>query len=223
MTEGTELWDWQFTVEILPLLLSGLAVTAQAVVLGMLLAVTLGLVWELLRRSRWRLLAWTASGCVELPRGTPLLIQLYFLYYTLPTIGISWPPMVIGVIGLGVYYASYTAEVYRAGIDAVPRGQWEAAAALNLSGWQTYRHAILPQAIPPMLPVLGNYLIAMFKDTPLLSAITVIEMLQQAKNIGNEQFRYLEPLTLAGILYLVLSLLAGLWVGHLERRHGIPT
>src|SRR5690606_29780824 len=107
-----------------------------------------------------------------------LLIQLYFLYYVLPTTGIVLSPMVTGVIGLGLHYSSYTAEVYRAGINAVPRGQWEAARSLHLNRWQTYRHVILPQAIPPMIPVLGNYLIAMFKDTPLLSAITIVEMLQ---------------------------------------------
>ena len=221
MNGDQELWDWQFAIDILPMLLAGLWVTVQAVVLGMLLAVTLGLLWEILRRSNSRFLAWPAIGVVEFVRSTPLLIQLYFLYYVLPTVGLIFSPLFTGVIGLGLYYSSYTAEVYRAGINAVGHGQWEAAKALNLNLLQTYHHVILPQAITPMIPVLGNYLIAMFKDTPLLSAITIVEVLQQAKNIGSEEFRYLEPLTMVGLMYLFLSLLSGFWVGHLETRYRI--
>jgi polar amino acid transport system permease protein len=117
---------------------------------------------------------------------------------------------------LGLHYSCFTAEVYRAGIEGVPAGQWDAARALDLSRYQTYRHVILPQAIPPILPALGNYLIAMFKDTPLLSAITVVEVLQQALNFGSEHFRYLEPLTVVGAMYLVLSLISGTLVHWLE-------
>lgn len=107
--------------------------------------------------------------------------------------------------------------MYRAGINAVPAGQWQAAKALNLGRWQTYRHVVLPQAIPPVIPALGNYLIAMFKDTPLLSAITVLETLQRAKIIGNETFRYLEPLTIVGIIFLILSVLSGFAVSWLQK------
>ena len=120
------------------------------------------------------------------------------------------------MIALGLHYSCYTSEVYRAGINAVPSGQWYAAKALNLSRWQAYRHVILPQAIPPVVPALGNYLIAMFKDTPLLSAITVLEMLERAKIIGNETFRYLEPLTIVGLIFLVLSVLSGFGINWLK-------
>src|SRR5690606_13471664 len=106
---------------------------------------------------RW--LAVPVAGFVEFVRSTPLLIQLYFLYYVLPDYGLSLSPFATGVIALGVHYACYTAEVYRAGIEAVPRGQWEAARALNLSPAATWRHVILPQAVPATLPMLGNYLI----------------------------------------------------------------
>ena len=121
-------------------------------------------------------------------------------------------------MGLGLHYSAYTAEVYRAGIDNVAKGQWEAAMALNLSRVDTFRRIILPQAIPPMLPALGNYLVAMFKETPMLSAITVTELLQTAKLIGADTFRYLEPFTLVGILFLALSLLSARFVEKLEER-----
>jgi polar amino acid transport system permease protein len=124
------------------------------------------------------------------------------------------------VIGLGVHYATYTSEVYRAGIEGVPKGQWEAATALNLPTSRVWRSVVLPQAIPRVLPALGNYVIAMFKETPLLSAITVLEMLAAAKGLGNETFRYLEPLTMVGLLFLLVSLPASLSVRRLERRYG---
>jgi polar amino acid transport system permease protein len=136
----------------------------------------------------------------------------------LPGLDLQPSAFLTGVLALGVHFSSYTAEVYRAGIEAVPRGQWDAAKALNLTPLQVYRHVVLPQAIPPVIPALGNYLIAMFKETPLLSAITVVEVLQRALNYGSEHFRYLEPLTMVGILYLIASLSAGTTVRWLEGR-----
>jgi polar amino acid transport system permease protein len=213
------MWSWKVTADVLPLLLRGLWVTIQAVFWGMLLALLLGLVWAVLRRSRSRALAAPTSALVEFVRSTPLLVQLYFLYYfVLPGLDLQPSAFLTGVLALGVHFSSYTAEVYRAGIEAVPRGQWDAAKALNLTPLQVYRHVVLPQAIPPVIPALGNYLIAMFKETPLLSAITVVEVLQRALNYGSEHFRYLEPLTMVGILYLIASLSAGTTVRWLEGR-----
>lgn len=143
---------------------------------------------------------------------------MYFLFYVLPVTGWQMSPLTTGILALGLHYAAYCAEVYRAGIEAVPRGQHEAATALNLSRWRTAVGVVLPQAIPPVVPALGNYLVAMFKDTPLLSAITVVELLQQSKIIGSATFRYTEPLTLVGVLFLVLSLVAAWAVRRLEAR-----
>ncbi|MFA5504498.1 MAG: ectoine/hydroxyectoine ABC transporter permease subunit EhuD, partial [Vulcanimicrobiota bacterium] len=166
-----------FAWEILPFLLQGLQVTVLATVLGFALALVLGLLIAVARRSSVRLLSYPTAFVVEFLRSTPLLVQLYFLFYVLPNLGVSMSPLVTGVLGLGLHYAAYTSEVYRGGIDAVPRGQWEAAVALNLNSMQTFRFIILPQAIPPIIPALGNRLVSMFKDTPLLSAITVVELL----------------------------------------------
>lgn len=211
-------WDWQFAGAILPEVLRGLGVTLTAVFWGMLIALACGLVWAICRRASSAFLSWPVSAGVEFVRSTPLLVQIYFVFYVLPSAGLTLSPLLTGVLALGLHYSCYTSEVYRAGINAVPAGQWQAATALNLTRLQTYKHVILPQAIPPMIPALGNYLIAMFKDTPLLSAITVLEILERAKIIGNETFRYLEPLTIVGVIYLVLSLIAGSAVSWLNRR-----
>ncbi|OZI70737.1 ectoine/hydroxyectoine ABC transporter permease subunit EhuD [Bordetella genomosp. 12] len=214
----TPVFDWKFAWEILPSLGSALLVTVQATILGMLFAIVFGLVLALLRRSPWKAVSWTAGLVVEFVRSTPLLVQMYFLFYVLPSLGLSMSPLITGVLALGLHYAAYCAEVYRAGLEGVPRGQHEAATALNLSPWRTSVDIILPQAIPPVVPALGNYLIAMFKDTPLLSAITVVELLQESKIIGSSTFRYTEPLTLVGIIFLVLSLIAAWGVRRLEAR-----
>lgn len=214
----TPIFDWSFALEILPTLGSALVITIQATVLGMLVAVTLGLVLAMLRRSRLRIVSLPTAFFIEFVRSTPLLVQMYFLFYVLPLTGAQMSPLMTGIVALGLHYATYCAEVYRAGIEAVPRGQWEAATALNMSRWRTTVGVVLPQAIPPVVPALGNYLVAMFKDTPLLSAITVVELLQQSKMIGSATFRYTEPLTLVGLLFLALSLVAAWGVRGLEAR-----
>lgn len=211
-------FDWSFAWSIMPQLLWALRITILATFLGMGLATVLGLVWVLLRRSPWRIVAQTAHYGVEFIRSTPILVQIYFLFYMMPEFGVRLSPMVAGVLALGIHYSAYLAEVYRAGIESIPKGQWEAARALNLSPVQTWQRIILPQAFPPIIPVMGNYLVAMFKDTPMLSAITVLELLQTAKIIGSESFRYLEPLTIVGALFLLLSLLAAQAVRWAERR-----
>jgi polar amino acid transport system permease protein len=211
-------WDWDFTLAILPLLARALRITVAATLAGAALALVLGLVLALLRRSAPRPIAAVTGALVEFVRSTPLLIQLYFLFYVLPRYGLGMSPFVTGVLALGVHYSAYTSEVYRAGIESVARGQWEAARALNLPPRRTFLRIVLPQAIPPVLPALGNYVVAMFKDTPLLSTITVLELLYTAKNVGAETFRYLEPFTLVGVLFLVVSLVAAAAIRALERR-----
>jgi polar amino acid transport system permease protein len=213
-------WSWAFVEEILPDLLRGFVITIQATILGSIVAAVLGLVFAILRRSENRLISRPIGFVVEFIRGTPLLVQLYFLFYVLPDAGILLPPLVAGVIGLGLHYATYTSEVYRAGIDNVPRGQWEAAKAANLSAGQTWRHVILPQALPPMIPALANYFIAMFKETPLLSAITVLELMNEAKSIANYTYRYIEPMTMVGVFFLAVSIPSVIVLRWMERRFG---
>ena len=213
-------WDWDFTWSIMPQLLAGFRITLIATALGAVVAAILGLVFAILRRSRNRLVSRTTGLVVEFIRGTPLLVQLYFIFYVLPDLGIRLPALTAGVIGMGLHYATYASEVYRGGIEAVSRGQWEAARATNLTVRQTWVHVILPQAVPPMIPAMANYLLAMFKETPLLSAITVLELMNQAKSVANSSYRYVEPMTMVGVMFLVISVISVIALRWLERRYG---
>ncbi|MDR0208458.1 MAG: ectoine/hydroxyectoine ABC transporter permease subunit EhuD [Pseudomonas putida] len=211
-------WDWNYVAQILPQLLQASLKTLGITLVGFLIAIVLGLFLAIGRRSRHMVIAWPVTLLIEFIRSTPLLIQVYFLYYVLPNYGVNMSAMQAGILGIGLHYACYLAEVYRGGLDAVPRSQWEAVVALNFAPWTAYRTIILPQAVRPILPPLGNYLIAMLKDTPVLSAITVVEIMQQAKNVGSESFRYLEPITLVGLFFLALSVALAYLVRRLEVR-----
>jgi polar amino acid transport system permease protein len=222
-------WDTStaasFALSILPILLIGLTVTLQAAAAGFGIALALGLVFALLRRSRVRAVSWTTAVVVEFVRDTPLLVQLFFLYYVLPEYGVTLPAFLTGAIALGLQYSAYTSEVYRGGIDAVPRGQWEAARALNLGRWRTYRDVVLPQMVPRIVPALGNYLVAMLKETPVLSVVTVVEMMSLASMIGERTFEYLVPLSMVGAIFLVLTLAFSAGIHRLDKllpKAGIP-
>jgi polar amino acid transport system permease protein len=210
------LFDWGFALEILPQLARAAVVTIEATFLGFALAAVLGLVLALLRRSDNPWVSAITGGFIEFIRSTPVLIQIFFLFFVFPRFGIVIPAFAAGVLALGLHYGCYCSEVYRAGLDGIPRGQWEAATALNLGPARTYWGVIIPQAIPPVVPALGNYLIGMFKETPLLSAIAVLELMQTAKIIGSETFRYLEPITLVGGFFLIMSLVSAAGVRRLE-------
>ena len=209
-------WDWDYARSIVGPLMFGLGVTVEATLAGTAIAVLLGLVLALTRRSRRWWISLPVGALVELVRSTPLLILLYALFYVLPDAHITLSAMATGLMGLGVYYSTYTSEVYRAGIEGVPRGQWEAARALGLSAPRTWIGVILPQAIPAVLPALANQMIAMFKDSALLSTVTIIELLATAQNLGALSYRYLEPFTMVGIFYFVVSYVSSAGVRRLE-------
>jgi polar amino acid transport system permease protein len=179
----------------------------------------LGLVFAVLQRGP-RVVAVIVRWFVEFVRSTPLLVQIFFLYFGLPTLGVVLPALVVGVIALGVHYACYTSEVYRAGIEAVPRGQWEAATALSLPRSRVWTGVVLPQAIPRVIPALGNYVISMFKEVPLLIGVGILDVVGRAQEAGDTYFRYVEPYTMAGLFFLLLSYPASLLVRRLERRVG---
>jgi polar amino acid transport system permease protein len=212
-------WDWNYAFSILPALVEGLVLTLVATVLGSIIAMVLGLVFAVLERGP-RIVAIIVRGFVEFVRSTPLLVQIFFLFFGLPAFGIVLPALVVGVIALGVHYACYTSEVYRAGIEAIPRGQWEAATALSLPRSRVWTGVVLPQAVPRVIPALGNYVISMFKEVPLLLAIGILDVVGKAEEAGNLYFRYVEPYTLAGLFFLLLSYPASLLMRRLERRVG---
>lgn len=208
-------WDWEFAIAIFPEILSAITVTIAATIIAYCISLTAGLVLTLLRRASFKPLALTVAGMIEFIRATPPLVQLFFVYYTTPLTGFQ-----TGAIVLGLHYATYVSEIYRSGIEAVPKSQWEASQALNFTRAQTWRRIILPQAIPPVIPMLGNYLIVLFKETPLLSAIFVVEMMAVAQSIGTSDWRYVEPITIVGFLFLVLSYPSAVFIRYLERKVG---
>jgi polar amino acid transport system permease protein len=213
------MWDWRFAAQVFPEILSVLWITISATIVGFMLAMVLGLVLAIMRRSKNKVFSWPVIGFIEFIRSTPLLVQIFFIYYALPMMsGIYLSAFTAGALALGIHYSTYCSEIYRSGIDAVNRSQWEAATALNFTTLQKWTRVILPQAIPPVIPMLGNYLIAMFKDTPLLAAISLVEILMKAKIIGSESFRYVEPFTIVGLLFLVLSYSSAILLKRLEDR-----
>ena len=214
------IWDNSFALSVLPEIAQGLAITVLITITGTAIAMCIGLVLAIMRRARAKWISLPAEAFVEFVRATPLLVQLYFLYFGLPIFGIFLSALMTGIIGIGLNYSAYTAEVYRAGIEGVPRGQWEAARALNFSHGQTWVQIILPQAVRKVIPALGNYLVAMFKDTPILASISVLEMLERAQIVGAENFRYLEPMTEVGLLFILVSYPASLLIRRLEVRYG---
>ncbi|HAX52064.1 ectoine/hydroxyectoine ABC transporter permease subunit EhuD [Muricomes intestini] len=214
------MWNWDYAFSILPQILSALKITISATFVGFILALFLGLIFSVLVRSDIKIVSLAVRGIIQFIRNTPLLVQLYFIFYVFPKIGISLKPFTAGVLGLGIHYSTYLSEVFRSGIEAVPAGQWEVAKALNFSHIQAWIKIILPQVIPPIIPVIGNYLITMFKETPLLSAITLVEILQTAKILGAGSFRYLEGFTIVGIIFFLLSYPSSQLIKKLEVRLG---
>jgi len=222
-------WDTSgplvFAVSILPILLVGMWVTIQATVLGFFVALVLGLLWAVLKAAPSRLISWPATVFTEFLRDTPLLVQLFFLYYVLPEFGIILPAFMTGALALGLQYSAYTSEVYRAGLEAIGPDQREAARALNLPAVRTFTHVIIPQAVPRIVPAMGNYLVSIMKDVPVLSVVTVLEMLNVGRIIGDRTFNYLIPLSMVGGLYLIMTLVASAALRLLDTRlpkQGIP-
>ncbi|MER5937943.1 MULTISPECIES: ectoine/hydroxyectoine ABC transporter permease subunit EhuD [unclassified Streptomyces] len=211
-------WDWSAVADFMPRFWDGLLVTLQILALGSLISFALGLVWALLMRTPSRWVRWPVGAVTEFIRNTPLLVQLFFLFYVLPEWGVTASALTTGVFAIGLHYSTYTMQVYRAGIEAVPAGQWEAATALNLPMTKTWQVVILPQAIRRVVPALGNYVIAMLKDTPILMTITVMEMLGEARLFAQENFQFTEPLTVIGVAFIVIAYPASLLVRALERR-----
>ncbi|MET9620661.1 MULTISPECIES: ectoine/hydroxyectoine ABC transporter permease subunit EhuD [unclassified Streptomyces] len=208
------MWDGEAARAALPVVLDGFRVTLLATVLGFAAAAVLGLVLALGLRSRARLIALPVRAATGFVRSTPLLVQLFAAWVLVPGLD----ALTLGVLVLGVHYATYLAEVYRAGIDAVPKGQWEACTALSLPRRRVWRAVVLPQAVRNVLPPLGNYAVSMFKETPLLSVITVQEMVHEANTYGSTHFAYLESFTLAAAVFLLASWPTSVLVRRLEVR-----
>ena len=202
----------------LPLLLRGAVTTVELSVLAMALAVVAGLVFVLARLYGPRPLAWLAQAYVEVIRGTPLLIQLFLIYYGLSEIGIRLNAFCAAILGLGLNYAASEAENYRAGIQSIPRGQTEAALALGLSRGQALRRVVLPQALRVVIPPVTNDFIAMFKDSSIVSVITMVELTKVYGMLATSTYDYIGLGLMTAGIYFALSYPASLGANWLERR-----
>ena len=210
-------WRWDFAIEILPNMLWATLNTILAAGIGYAIAAIVGLLFLLGQRTPIRIVNMINREIVEFIRSTPLLIQLFFVYFVLPQFGITLSAWVCGMITIGLHFGTYLSEVYRGALEGVPKTQWEACRALNFSTFYTYRKIVLPQAFPIAIPGMGNYLVGIFKDTPLLSTIGVAELFHAATAVGGYHYRYLEPYTIVGIIFLTLSIPAAIWIRKIEK------
>jgi len=207
-------------VEFLPILMSGVALTIIVTLGSLLLSTLLGLVWALMRVSGIGLLAWLSAAIINVIRGIPIIVLLFYLYFVMPDLGITLTALQAAIIGLGIAYSAYQAENFRAGIEAIERGQIEAAQAIGMGWWLTMRRVVLPQAVRIVLPPYGNTMIMMLKDSSQASTITVAELALQGKLIASSTFKNTSVFTLVALMYLTMSIPLILLVRHFEKRAG---
>ena len=210
-------WKWDFAFQILPQMLWATLNTIMAASIGYAIAAVVGLLFLLGQRTPYKIINIIVREIIEFIRSTPLLIQLFFVYFVLPQFGITLSAWVCGMVTIGLHFGTYLSEVYRGALEGVPKTQWEACRALNFSTFYTYRKIVLPQAFPIAIPGMGNYLVGIFKDTPLLSTIGVAELFHAATAVGGYHYRYLEPYTIVGLIFLILSIPAAMWVRKIEK------
>lgn len=213
-------FDLSFAISIIPDVMKGIWNTILIAIASFFLACLLGFLWETMRRSH-RFLRPVMQFWIDAIRSTPVLVQLYFLYFVLPYYGITFGAITTGILGLSFYFSGYLSEVFKAGINAIPKGQQEAAASLGMNQADILRFVIAPQMLRNVAAPLGSYSVSMLKATPYLAVIGVPEILGSAFDVASDTFRYAEPLLVAGIIFLILALIAVALVSFLERRFGL--
>jgi polar amino acid transport system permease protein len=212
------MFSLQEMASFLPTLLEGAWVTIIVSIVSYLLALIVGLGFGIARITRVWPVRMLATGYVQFIRGTPLLLQLFFIYYVLPYGGIVLPPFASGVLGLTINYSAYMAEVFRAGIEAIPRGQWEAARSVGMSRRLLMQRIILPQAIRIVIPPIGNFFVSIFKDSALVSVITMRDLMFSGELLASATFKYFEIFTLVAIIYFIISYPTAKLVEYVELR-----
>lgn len=216
-------WDWAYAIACIPHLLEGLKITVLVTACGFVIALVLGFALVFLRIARIPVVSPATAVFIEFIRGTPFLIQLFFLFYVVPNWGLTLSAIVTGIVAIGIFNSAYVSEIYRAGIEDIAPGQWEACLTLGLPVHHVWLRIIIPQAFVAVLPMLGNVVVGMFKETAVLSTITVMEMLARGVDLGSTHFRYIEPLTLVGAMYLVISLAAARAIRRLEHKRDVSS
>jgi len=212
-----------YVLDIMGPLLEGTAVTLQVFLITLVLSVPFGLCLALLRISRFKVLDWLVNGYIWLMRGTPLMLQMLFIYFALPfvpVIGVSLPDFPAAIVAFVLNYSAYFAEIFRSGIQSIDRGQYEGARVLGLSYPQTMRRIILPQVIKRILPPLSNETITLIKDTSLIYVLAMNDLLRAARGIVQRDFTT-TPFVVAAAFYLVMTLVLTLLFQRLEKKYAV--
>ncbi|MHC2440023.1 amino acid ABC transporter permease [Bradyrhizobium sp. USDA 4451] len=205
-------------VEFVPILLQGVWLTIAVTVGSLLLSTVLGLVWALMRVSGIRVFVGLSAALINVIRGIPIIVLLFYIYFVMPDFGIALSALQAAIIGLGIAYSAYQAENFRAGIEAIDKGQIEAAQTIGMGWWLTMRRVVLPQAVRIILPPYGNIMIMMLKDSSQASTITVAELALQGKLIASSTFKNTSVFTLVALMYLTMSIPLILLVRHFENK-----
>jgi polar amino acid transport system permease protein len=204
--------------EFFPILLQGVGLTILVTLGSLVLSTILGLFWALMRVSGIRALSGVSAGLINLIRGIPIIVLLFYLYFVMPDFGVTLTALQAAILGLGIAYSAYQAENFRAGIEAIDKGQIEAAQTIGMGWWLTMRRVVLPQAVRIVLPPDGNIMIMLLKDSSQASTITVAELALQGKLIASSTFKNTSVFTLVALMYLTMSIPLILLVRHLEKR-----
>jgi len=215
----TRFWDvlMQKGAYFLGTLLGGLGTTVTVALGALIFALVFGLIVALARVSRWRMLRGLAIAYIEFIRGTPALVQLFVIYFGLPDAGVTPTPLQAAIIGLGVNGAAYLAEIYRAGIEAIHKGQMEAALTLGMTPARAMQYIILPQAVRTMLPPMTTFAITLVKDTALVSVVAAPEIMFYARNLVTESFLSMHVYLIAALIYLSMTIPMARIAAALER------
>ena len=211
---------WHDAAEFFPILLNGVALTIVVTIGSLLLSTVLGLIWAMMRVSGIRALSMISASLINVIRGIPIIVLLFYLYFVMPDLGVTLSALQAAILGLGIAYSAYQAENFRAGIEAIDKGQIEAAQSIGMGWWLTMRRVVLPQAVRIVLPPYGNVMIMMLKDSSQASTITVAELALQGKLIASSTFKNTSVFTLVALMYLTMSIPLILLVRHFEKRAG---
>ncbi len=217
------MFDWAYLWSVVPLLLEASGVTVLITVASAIVSMIAGLLFALCVDSKSRVFGRVVAELLQFIRVTPLLVQLFFVFYVLPVYGLTLSPITTGIVVIGIHFGAYACEIYRAGFAAIPRGQHDAIVALNYGRLRAGAVILLPQAVRPMIPAFGSNVIALLKDTALMSAIAAPELVGVGKKISFFSFKYLEVFTAIGIVFLILSYAFGLLFKTVEQRLSAST
>src|SRR5207247_11046120 len=205
-------------VEFVPILLQGVWLTIVVTIGSLALSTVLGLFWALLRVSGIGVLSGLSAGLINVIRGIPIIVLLFYLYFVMPEFGLALTALQAAILGLGIAYSAYQAENFRAGIEAIDKGQIEAAQAIGMGWWATMRRVVLPQAVKIVVPPYGTVIIMLLKDSSQASTITVAELALQGKLIASSTFKNTSVFTLVALMYLTMSIPLILLVRHFEKK-----